>query len=526
MNSRRIGNTSAGTLRINSLDVHDINRALTAIGMRLDNLQGIGQVPIHSASSGTKTTGAAPSTGSSTAAKAASTAAAASVPPAHPPTPTGLQTELGNTTYRGRDLELTWDDVRNPELYEFTANERFRDYLVEARTNAGAKLREVAVASEKFVYTRDQMVKDGLTDRSFSVRIWARDLDGNLSDTPGKITVSKELPTLTGQAPAITATSKGIDVDLSGLAHNAENVDQWKILIDTVNPPVAVARIVPENTKHVFWPKENTAVITYYVRVVPVDYFGDGIASDVASTAINPWSGAGAKVGTNLFDSLGDVLDDVDVVTGKFVTGPEGTNRIAIYKHEADGYIAGINASNVIQAQLRASDGRLVAGGGVVLLDVDGLSIESSTVDDPVANGVKWRRGSVTQYNEYHYTGSTFSIHTRKVFADGARNSFDYDYVYSDYKAYRRFYATVGGKTATLSLKVENGVSELYYGGDEFNVTIGGLPISISRMNALTATVAGSIGATYTPFEQSVLVNLRTRMSELETRMQGKGWLS
>jgi hypothetical protein len=362
MNSRRIGNTSAGTLRINSLDVHDINRALTAIGMRLDNLQGIGQVPIHPASSGTKTTGAAPSTGSSTTAKAASAAAATTITPAiapaHPPTPTGLQTELGNTTYRGRDLELTWDDVRNPELYEFTANERFRDYLVEARTNAGAKLREVAVASEKFVYTRDQMVKDGLTDRDFTVRIWARDLDGNLSDTPGKITVSKLVPYLTGQTPAITATSKGIDVDLSALANNPENVDQWKILIDTVNPPVAVARIVPENTKHVFWPKEVNITTAHYVRVIPVDYFGDGTASDVASDSIAPlFESAGGVVridddgGFNIKMSSGiDVVRSIDflldAIRGVFLTA-YGNSFIP-------------NVSGVLQA-----DGNALGAGGV-----------------------------------------------------------------------------------------------------------------------------------------------------------------
>jgi hypothetical protein len=466
MNNRRIGNTSAGTLRINSLDVHDINRALTAIGMRLDNLQGIGQVPIHPASSGTKTTGSATSTGSSTTAKAASTAAAASVPPAHPPTPTGLQTELGNTTYRGRDLELTWDDVRNPELYEFTANERFRDYLVEARTNAGAKLREVAVASEKFVYTRDQMVKDGLTDRSFTVRIWARDLDGNLSDAPGKITVSKEVPTLAGQAPLITATSKGIDVDLSGLAHNAENVDQWKILIDTVNPPVAVARLVPEKTKHVFWPKEVNITTAHYVRVIPVDYFGDGTASDVASDSIAP-----------LFESAGGAVRIDD----------DGISLPALGSGSATGKDAF----------------KFVSGSTVkawwATLDYGSLTQSSIEVFASV------NRHAIAELHAKANTTGSSSAAISQLKATG-NNSI---------------------KTSTVIASVTTGnVAQVNLTADEVFVNAGPDTIDISKMAALTATVSGSIGATYTAFEQSVLVNLRTRLAELETRMQGKGWLA
>ena len=202
------------------------------------------------------------------------------------PNVTGLQVKGGGTLWDGKLCELEWDDMKGSYLF---SDVRFNYYRLRILTTGGTVMRTVWLKHEHFRYTYAMIRKDFTTPvRSFKVELTCRDVAKNASPTPAVITVSKAAPSLAGYTPTLTALYHGIEVDFADTTLDPENVKEYKILSGTTSPPTTRSKTIAATSKSTFLARKITASTTFYVQVVPVDEFGDGTGSAIASVTCNP----------------------------------------------------------------------------------------------------------------------------------------------------------------------------------------------------------------------------------------------
>jgi len=223
--------------------------------------------------------------------------------PGAPPNVTGLTSiEEGvsiGTAFNGQDCEIGWDalvlatDTTSLIIYDSTSPThsapfdsqltKIKDFQIEVLTNLDAHLRYDFVTENKYKYLFAYNKLDNPTGspiRDIKFRVWARDIFDQLSSSPATIIVSNPAPSMSSQTPTVTDIFTGLKTEWDKPTDN--DMLKYKILIDTSNPPTTeVGEVGGETT---YWVEPNlSTTTTYYVKIVPYDEFGVGVATLVGS---------------------------------------------------------------------------------------------------------------------------------------------------------------------------------------------------------------------------------------------------
>jgi len=207
-----------------------------------------------------------------------------------PPDVTGLRTrDGGNEVFSGKECELVWDDMTEvSDAYARWKHEHYKIQICDKDT--GAVKRTVYRRKPEYVYTQNQNRKDfGTPARQFRVKVWAVDINGIQSLNEAVLDCRKTLVDFSGAAPGLEADYNGIDVKLNPLlAIDDDDLEQMMIYVGESTPPTNLKAVVGAKTRHKFLRFNPSQQVTKYVQVVPVDRYGAGIPSQVASVVLSP----------------------------------------------------------------------------------------------------------------------------------------------------------------------------------------------------------------------------------------------
>jgi len=189
--------------------------------------------------------------------------------------------DSGSTTFDGRDCEVSWTHIDLTDV----DNRHFKDYQIEVMTTADVNLRYIYTTENNFVYTYQMNEEDnsGTAIRNPKFKVWSRDVYDTLNTTPATLLATNPQPSMTGLTPTVTALVNGLSVSWSAINPTDNDIIYYEVLCDTNATPT-----------HIFQRAGSTEIIsyyyglspdsTYYARVRPVDAFGNGTYSNVAST--------------------------------------------------------------------------------------------------------------------------------------------------------------------------------------------------------------------------------------------------
>jgi hypothetical protein len=235
------------------------------------------------------------------------------VPDKIPPDVAGLQLKGGGTAFTGKQCVIKWLDIRDSEYF---SENRFRDYLLQICDTDGVIKRRVRLTSAKYRYTLHDMKLDfGTVPRSFKARVKVRDAHKYDSNNWTEITIGKTAPSLLGFNPTCVGAHNGIVVRLDNLPIDGQDVDGFRVLCDTANPPTTVVANVAAQARDCFIRLLPADPTTYRVQIVPYDRIGDGVASDVRAVLCDPDTIRPILRGRVGYEELiQDIRDDLDRV--------------------------------------------------------------------------------------------------------------------------------------------------------------------------------------------------------------------
>jgi len=249
------------------------------------------------------------------------------------PAPANLQVQGGGTDFTGPDLIVEWDAVDDVALTDvptdwaddttydvddvvhyLTSNlfyksledsnignlptdtdywmeipyalksSKLKDYVVKVYTSGDDLLRTEYVTDNQYVYTLAKNTQDnaGTPIRSIRLRVYSRDIYLNLSDTAATALFANPAPTMSGYSPVITDIYQGLKINWSSWVNSDTDLSRFIVYLDTVNPPVEIQEVVSKNATYVY-AHSLDAGTTYYIKIVPYDEFGVGVASTIVS---------------------------------------------------------------------------------------------------------------------------------------------------------------------------------------------------------------------------------------------------
>lgn len=318
-----------------------------------------------------------------------------------PPDVTNLVTKDDPATgvlFVGKECEVEWDDMADGSV-DYYPEDRHRDYRVKILTTGDVLKRTKYIRKNQYVYTENMNKKDfGTPAREFKVSVECRDTEGRFSTNPTVITVSKTTVDFSGNAPTLTGAHNGIEVDLTPLTIDDQDLLKMYVYCDTSNPPVTLKKILSAHTKHVFIRFHPTTSTTYYVKVVPYDMYGAGVASDIGSVICSL---------TPIEDQLAQCTVVLD--GGVWATGETPDPRI---EYGAT-MLAGYSDATTKEWWLDASTGKCYFGQGEVCCDANGISFNIPSSYYP-ENAVNWGydAGSGVGFNVYSTLYTIHSSHT------------------------------------------------------------------------------------------------------------------
>ena len=153
----------------------------------------------------------------------------------------------------------------------------FRDYEVRVYDPDGVLLRTEHTEEEAWAYTYEKNVEDGGPRRQFAVKVWKRGRHGQMSPVPATLAVENVLPTVAGFG--ITRLVQGARIDYQRPSGDADFLGV-NVYVSTEQgfTPSAANRVLPNASPGASF-GGIAAGITYYVRMRPVDEFGEGDTS-------------------------------------------------------------------------------------------------------------------------------------------------------------------------------------------------------------------------------------------------------
>ena len=262
--------------------------------------------------------------------------------PNSPPQITGLVVLNGDddTTFNGKDCEIGWDaltlstDTTSPIIYDGTSViptkaapfdsmlTKVKDYQIEVMKTDDTHLRYEYTTENSFKYYFGiNQLDNGTPIRNLKFRVWARDIFDQLSDNPAVIVVTNPAPSMSGLTPTVTAMYNGVKVDWSAITPTDNDLQKFRVYLDTNNPPITSAGDFGVNTSSMV-ALQLTPDTTYRAQIEPYDEFGVGTKSNISSAV--PLKIAIDDIDTELIDRL-TISDSLD-----------STSLIHIYDHVTD----------------------------------------------------------------------------------------------------------------------------------------------------------------------------------------------
>lgn len=280
----------------------------------------------------------------------------------NPNAPTNLRTSEGGEIFSGKDCHMVWDaptdstsiydsyvDSSGVEIFVYSGNTgKIRDYKIEVYDTDTLTLRRTAFSGaeniREFIYTYEMNQEDfsGVPERNLTFMVYTVGLDALVSDDITRA-VSNPAPDMSSTLPVITPRPKYLEVEW---ALNTDNdMQKYVILCDTNNPPTTeVGSVVhPVNRFEVF---NVTYGTTYYVKVVPYDLFGVGVASQVPGGE-SPLIIPSIDIDVELSASITKTYSDATGYTGDIET---------LYNRDFDS--DGISMDNPVDQYIKYSYGR------------------------------------------------------------------------------------------------------------------------------------------------------------------------
>jgi hypothetical protein len=482
-----------------------------------------------------------------------------------PPDVTNLVTKDDPATgvlFIGKECEVEWDDMADGSVDYYPEN-RHRDYRVRIYSTGDVLKRTKYIRKNQYVYTENMNKKDfgGSAARSFKVSVECRDTEGRFSTNPTVITVSKTQVDFSGTAPTLAGTHNGVEVDLTTfVAIDDQDLLQMYVYCDTSNPPTTLKKIVGAHTKHVNIRFHPTTGATYYVKVTPHDMYGAGIASDIGSVICN------------LTPLESQLAEAVVVLNGGVVKTDASPNPRIEY---GAALLAGYSDATTKEWWLDASTGICYFGAGEVRCDSDGITIQA-TDSFVKKNAITWESDVdqvVRVYGTHDVSLTTVMLQLR---ADGSLTTLaDSDALInalaeagtgkdakvhlnatnasSDTASFHLECTSAGVATATLDadltvtgtathedaiiVETASTPSAVTDGFCMYSADVsagnagprflleGGDIVKLYQTAALTAPNTDTVDATYGTEERDCINNTRTRVNQLEDRLQNLGLL-
>jgi predicted phage tail protein len=188
---------------------------------------------------------------------------------------TGLQIVGGGTTFSGKNCEFEWDEITLADEADF------KDYKIEIlNASNDAHIRYIYTIVPTATYTYDMNLEDssGVPKRSIKVKVWCRDIYDSVSVTPATATFSNPAPDMSSTLPVVTQRPGYLEI--SWAVNTDVDMEKYYVYGGITNPPtIQIATIIhPDHMFEYFNVEFGT---TYYVKIVPYDLFGIGIASQI-----------------------------------------------------------------------------------------------------------------------------------------------------------------------------------------------------------------------------------------------------
>lgn len=200
-----------------------------------------------------------------------------------------------NNNFTGRDCVLVWNDITSVDQNNTGAGEEplgagpagnrswFKCYEVKIVNYIEQTVRRTEyVETPKFTYTYEMNSQDGngTPTRTFDVEVRAVDIAYRLTRQPARIQVTNPAPDMGSSLPSITAFPTGIKISWA----RCSDIDlaYYDVYCDTNNPPTTyVTRVGADTLSYSIF--GLTPLTNYYAKVIPVDAFGAGTASQIPS---------------------------------------------------------------------------------------------------------------------------------------------------------------------------------------------------------------------------------------------------
>lgn len=187
-----------------------------------------------------------------------------------------------STEFNGGDAKFAWDQVATSDVPIVGGTDPwFTSYKVEILKSAAVVRTEYPVTPE-YVYSYEKNVADSGPDRTFTIRVYQLGNLGQLSSNAATLEVSNPAPTMAGFTPTITAGFKAVSIDWSAWSTTDTDFDSFRVYLDTnADPTTLVQTVGPESEG--WYVSELVVGTNYKIKIVPVDKFGAGTASEIAN---------------------------------------------------------------------------------------------------------------------------------------------------------------------------------------------------------------------------------------------------
>jgi hypothetical protein len=202
---------------------------------------------------------------------------------------TGLQVKGGGTTFTGRDCHIEWDATEHVRAAGYK--------VMVSNTATSAELRSFYLPgknSTEYCYTYAFNLEDtgGGPVRALTFNVWVYDQYGTLSSSDpaqlAELDASNPAPSMAGLTPTVTGMTRGLMIDWRSITPADNDLIGFSVFCSTTQADVtnlaeaAVVATVDQYTRQWFAvglePED-----TYYVRILPWDGFGAGVASSANS---------------------------------------------------------------------------------------------------------------------------------------------------------------------------------------------------------------------------------------------------
>lgn len=203
---------------------------------------------------------------------------------------TGLQVRGGGTTFTGRDCHIEWDATTHVRA----AGYRIVVSDTSTSTPLGDPIYLAGVNNNQWCYTYQMNMEDtgGGPVRALTFNVWVYDTFGTLSSSDpadlAELNASNPAPSMAGLTPTVTGMTRGLMIDWRSITPADNDLIGFSVFCSATQADVtnlaegAVVATVDQYTRQHFAvglePED-----TYYVRILPWDGFGSGVASSANS---------------------------------------------------------------------------------------------------------------------------------------------------------------------------------------------------------------------------------------------------